>query len=171
MMKQNQLPLRNLLKNSLFKLGIVCLWSCMVIHQSYAQHIEIIKFKNLQQLVFNQSDTSYVVNFMSSWCKPCIKELPEFIKLANDTHNKKIKVLFVSLDIKKNMDETIKPIATKFKINFIYLLDESNPNTWIDKLDKNWSGEIPSTFIIKKGKIRNKNIGGISYQQLIKILK
>ena len=117
MMKQNQLPLRNLLKNSLLKLGIVCLWSCMAIQHSFAQHIEIIKFKNLQQLVFNQSDTSYVVNFMSSWCKPCIKELPEFNKLANDTQHKKIKVLFVSLDIKKSMDETIKPIATKFKIN------------------------------------------------------
>jgi thiol-disulfide isomerase/thioredoxin len=108
---------------------------------------------------------------MSSWCKPCIKELPEFIKLANDTNHKKIKVLFVSLDVKKKMDESIKPIATKFKINPIYLLDESNPNNWIDKLDKNWNGEIPSTFIIKKGKIRHKTIGGISYHQLTKILK
>lgn len=171
MMKLSQPLLRNLLKNRLFKFGILCLWSCMFIHQSYAQNIEIVTFKNLQQLVFNQSDTSYVVNFMSSWCKPCIKELPEFIKLANDTNHTKIKVLFVSLDIKKNMDESIKPIATKFKINPIYLLDESNPNTWIDKLDNNWNGEIPSTFIIKKGKIRNKTIGGISYHQLIKILK
>jgi len=108
---------------------------------------------------------------MSSWCKPCIKELPEFIKLTNDTKHKKIKVLFVSLDVKKNMNESIKPIATKFKINPIYLLDESNPNNWIDKLDKNWNGEIPTTFIIKKGKIKNKIIGGISYHQLIKILK
>jgi thiol-disulfide isomerase/thioredoxin len=108
---------------------------------------------------------------MSSWCKPCIKELPEFIKLTNDTKHKKIKVLFVSLDVKKNMNESIKPIAIKFKINPIYLLDESNPNNWVDKLDKNWNGEIPTTFIIKKGKIKNKTIGGISYHQLIKILK
>ena len=171
MMKRNQPLLRNLLKTRLLKFGILCLWFCMVNHQLYAQNIEIITFKNLQQLLFNQSDTTYVVNFMSSWCKPCIKELPEFIKLTNDTKHKKIKVLFVSLDVKKNMNESIKPIATKFKINPIYLLDESNPNNWVDKLDKNWNGEIPTTFIIKKGKIKNKTIGGISYHQLIKILK
>jgi hypothetical protein len=28
------------------------------------------------------------------------------------------------------------------------ILDETNPNAWIDKIDKNWSGALPATIII-----------------------
>jgi hypothetical protein len=34
------------------------------------------------------------------------------------------------------------------------MLDESNPDSWIDKVEKDWSGSLPATVIInhKTGK-------------------
>ena len=31
-------------------------------------------------------------------------------------------------------------------------MDESNPNTWIDRVSPEWSGAIPATLIISKKK-------------------
>ncbi|MEM9857666.1 MAG: TlpA family protein disulfide reductase, partial [Bacteroidota bacterium] len=32
----------------------------------------------------------------------------------------------------------------------IYLLDEIDYNSWIDKVDKSWSGAIPATLLINE---------------------
>jgi len=72
-----------------------------------AQHIQVIKFNELKQRVFNQSDTTYVVNFFASWCAPCLKEIPAFLQLIDSTQNSKTKVLLVSVDFKTNAEKTL----------------------------------------------------------------
>lgn len=129
----------------------------------YSQNIEIIKFEKLQSKFKNKSDTTYIVNFFASWCSPCLKELPLILKFSNENKYTKYKVLLVSLDFKKNYLDVLPSLVEKYQISqTIYLLDESDSNYWISKLDKNWSGQIPATFIIngssKKKKLITDNL-------------
>jgi thiol-disulfide isomerase/thioredoxin len=134
------------------------------------QHIQVIKFNELKQRVYNNSDTLYVVNFFASWCKPCIKEMPEFLSFANEVKSIKIKLVFVSLDF-KNKQENLLAIIKEFNLKNVYLLDESNANNWIDKIDQNWTGSIPATLIIKKGKHKKFIDDSISNEILSNLTK
>jgi thiol-disulfide isomerase/thioredoxin len=142
----------------------------LIIQKSSAQNIQVLKFDALKQCLYNKTDTVYVVNFFASWCKPCIQEIPEFVTFDRGIKNSKTKLVFVSLD-SKNEEEKLLKIVQQYSLQNVYLLDESNANNWINKIDKHWSGAIPATLIIKKGKHKKFIADSISSQILFKLTK
>lgn len=110
-------------------------------------------------------DTTYVVNFWATWCKPCVQELPAFDSLMKSTNNSNIKILLVCLDFKEDLELRINPFLMKNKTQAeCVLLDEVNGNDYIDLISKSWSGAIPATlmkwgdktiFIEKKMKLKD----------------
>ena len=113
-----------------------------------AQQPEIIKLADLQRIFNSNNDTTYVLNFWATWCVPCVKEFPSFQKLAKVHKDEKVKVVMVSLDFKKDFDKTLVLFIKKHPIDgSVYLLDEPDYNSWINKVNPDWEGEIPVTFI------------------------
>jgi len=99
----------------------------------------------------DSTSTPLVVNFWATWCKPCIQELPAFDSLTASTNT--CKVLLVSLDFKEDIDKKVNPFLKKNKvISDCVLLDEINGNDYINKISERWSGAIPATLFIYKGK-------------------
>lgn len=125
-------------------LFLVCL---LANHAVFGQKsIEIIKFQDLEQLM-QKNDGIYVFNFWASWCKPCVTEMPAFETLANDFRLNKVSVIFISLDFKRDL-ETVEKFVTEHQIKSkVYLIDEPDYNSWIDKVSPQWSGSIPATLI------------------------
>ncbi len=136
-----------------------------------AQKAELIKLKGLQGIIQGQSDQVLVINFWATWCAPCIKELPFF---ENLNQNKQAKVLLVSMDydLDPNTDKVDRFVARKKLQSKVLILTESDPNSWIDKIDKHWSGALPATLIInsKTGK-REFVQGELGEGELEKLLK
>ena len=118
----------------------------------FAQNVAVFdKYENLEKAVLNDKNTIYVVNFWATWCAPCVKELPHFEKLNSE--NKNIKVVLVSLDFKNQFESKLLPFLKKKSINSeVVLLTDKDYNTWLSMVDKDWSGSIPATLIIKNGK-------------------
>lgn len=142
-------------------------------HVAFSQNISIIKFETLQQTITSNPDTVYVVNFFASWCAPCIKEIPEFLKYADENKAQKVRVIFVSLDFKKSMSESLLPLIKKLNINqTVYLLDEPDANDWINKIDNAWSGVIPATLILHNSSdYRRFTTESLTYSLLKKFAK
>jgi thiol-disulfide isomerase/thioredoxin len=123
-----------------------------------AQKPTVYKINELLNRINNDSDTTYVVNFWATWCKPCVAELPEFEKLHLDAkdNNRKTKVLLVSMDFVEELDKKLKDFLAKNKYTCeVVLLDEINGNNFINKISEKWSGAIPATLITKKDKAQN----------------
>ncbi|MGI9543321.1 MAG: TlpA disulfide reductase family protein [Cyclobacteriaceae bacterium] len=117
------------------------------------QRLEIVKFDALQSLITRDSDQIEVINFWATWCKPCIKELPYFQELHEEMTE--INVTLISLDFAEQFQDRVVPFAKKRGLTpDILLLDEIDYNSWINKVDPNWSGAIPATLVInhKTGK-------------------
>ncbi len=110
--------------------------------------IEVWKWKDMEQHLDKQNDTVYVVNFWATWCRPCVKELPHFMKLNEKYKNKKFKMILASLDAKNMIKSKLEPFVHINQIGIeTILLDEPNYNRWISKVDKSWEGSIPATAV------------------------
>lgn len=126
---------------------------------SYAGGIPVFEtFDDLEPMFRFDNDTTYVINFWATWCKPCIKELPHFEELHSQHKNDKVKVILVSLDFPKQVESNLVPFVQKKQLQskVIVLLD-GKYNDWIDKVSPDWSGAIPATYIYKKN--RNLLVG------------
>lgn len=120
--------------------------------QIQAQKIAVYdNYTALEKAVLSDANTTYVVNFWATWCAPCVKELPHFEQLNSE--NKNVKVVLVSLDFKNQYEAKLLPFLKNREIKSeVVLLTDKDYNTWLPAVDKDWSGSIPATLIIKNGK-------------------
>ena len=120
---------------------------------------DLIKLPELQKLI-HQTGPVKVINFWATWCAPCVKEMPLFEKLNHD--DKSIKVILVSMDYDLDPDPAkVKHFIERKKILAeVVILAEENPNDWIEKIDKNWTGALPSTLVINPNSGKRKFIQG-----------
>lgn len=112
-------------------------------------------------------------NFWATWCKPCVKEFPELLKLREKYAEKGFELVFVSLDDLSEIDSKLKPFLSKNKVDFMtYYSSFEKPETLIDYFDKKWEGAIPSTYIYdKEGTLKVKILGNRSYEDFEKEIK
>lgn len=134
---------------------------------SFGQNVKLITIDQLQERVKNGKDSTYVVNFWATWCAPCIKELPHFEKLKQEFKSEKLAVLLISVDFKSKLTSAVVPFVKRKNLkNEVFLLNESNPQEYIDRVDPSWSGSIPATLFIKNDK-RKFVESEFTYEQLL----
>ncbi len=111
-----------------------------------AQQATVVKFDALEKILNTNSSQIQVINFWATWCAPCVKEIPLLEKLNTNT-DLNIKITLISLDFADKVDKVDAFIDRKNIQSQVLLLDEIDYNSWIDKVDKTWSGAIPATLI------------------------
>ena len=109
----------------------------------------IYKVQDLMKRISN-SDTTYIVNFWATWCKPCMEELQAIDSVGMENKTGKIKLVFVSLDFRDKKNQVNSALKRKGIQSSCVLLDEVNGNVYINQISPDWSGSIPAT-LLKKG--------------------
>lgn len=113
--------------------------------------IPVYNFDQLQPLLYTDSSKTYIINFWAMWCAPCVKELPYIQQYQQK--NPETEVILVSLDFTKDIETKLKPFLKQKNITSkVVLLDDPASNTWIDKIDPNWSGALPFTIVFNNKK-------------------
>lgn len=93
-----------------------------------------------------------MVNFWATWCQPCIKEMPLFVKIYERYKDRGFEILAISVDELEDRPKIIS-FVDRLKINFPILYDEGIAKLYEAK-------SFPTTvFIGKQGNIRYQNFG------------
>jgi thiol-disulfide isomerase/thioredoxin len=150
---------------------IALLWAWV----ACGQEIRSVKVTELEAII-QTSDRPLLINMWATWCKPCIEEIPYFLKEveANNTLSRKtgdsIRLILVSLDGKENFPDQLKSFVKKRKFNTELLwLDETNADYFCPIIDPKWSGVIPATlFVNPKTGYRNFVEEQVSHEELKK---
>jgi thiol-disulfide isomerase/thioredoxin len=138
--------------NVLFLSLLIIAGSCL---QSSRERVEIINIEGLQALIKEDNHQIHVINFWATWCKPCVKEIPQFMALSKV--HPEVSISLVSLDFIQDLETIVYPFLDKKNINLrILLIDEVDYNLWIDIVDPSWSGAIPATLILEPATGRRK---------------
>ena len=116
---------------------------------SYCQEIPTWKITDVEKYIATQKNEVLVINFWATFCKPCIAELPSFIKITDQYKDQHVKLLLVSLDLPAFYPTKIAAFAKKHAFNApIVWLDETDADYFCPKVDNKWSGSIPATLFI-----------------------
>jgi thiol-disulfide isomerase/thioredoxin len=115
--------------------------------------VQLAKLPVLQRYLTSTSDTTYIINFWATWCKPCIEELPAFEAVQQQYAGKPVQVVLVSIDFAKDLNKKVIPFVNRNKLkSTVFVLDEPDQNAWIDLVDPSWSGAIPATLFINNAR-------------------
>lgn len=113
-----------------------------------AQDIPTIDYPALQAFMARQGDTTVVYNFWATWCRPCVAELPSFLRLDSAYAAQPVKVVLVSLDFPDQKDRLEAFVARKELQPEVLHLDASDQNAMINGISPEWSGALPATLIV-----------------------
>ncbi len=127
--------------------------------------IEQLNYQSLKPILYKNDNKTYVVNFWATWCKPCVEELPFFEKINKI---KNVKVILVSLDFPDQIESRLVPFIKEKNIQSkVVMMIDPDQNSWIPKINKEWTGAIPATLIYNSNK-RKFYEQSFSYEQLQK---
>ncbi len=113
-----------------------------------AQEIKKIKINDLEAYIKN-CNHPLVVNFWATYCSPCLKEMPYFEKIVGQEKDKNLELLLVSVDMPDYYPVRIASFIKEKKItSSVWWLNESNADYFCPKVDKSWTGGIPSTLFV-----------------------
>ncbi len=117
-----------------------------------AQDIARIKITDLEAKIRN-AEGPLVINFWATFCKPCVEEIPHFVKLNEKYRAQGLRMLFVSLDLEEDYPAKVQSVAQKLGIKSQVLwLDEFDADYFIPKIDSAWSGALPATLLLNAQK-------------------
>ena len=104
---------------------------------------EIYDNKDKTIIPFTKGKKFTIINFWATWCAPCIKEIPDLLKIQN-TQKKKFDVIFVSVGL--NPAKDVKKFVKKNKFKNMKIFYDKNL-----KFSKGLGVKtIPTTIVLDK---------------------
>jgi peroxiredoxin len=106
------------------------------------------------------------LNFWATWCPPCRAEIPDFVEAYGQEKARGLEILGVSLDTKGK--DVVAAFVEKYKINYPIVLETRKTTEQLIG-DYEPGQYIPTTIVIdKQGRIRDKKVGQMDKQELLK---
>jgi thiol-disulfide isomerase/thioredoxin len=143
--------------------------------QAYAQReVQILRFDQIEARLRDPNETRFlVVNFWATWCKPCVKELPYFEKLRAEYAPQGVDVLLLSVDFPEDFEKRVRSFVKERGLESeVICINESNANSFIDRIDPSWSGAIPATLLVAPGgRYVAFHAGEFTYESLVEFVK
>ena len=116
--------------------------------------IDVVSEKMINSTDLLKGSSGLYVHIWGSWCAPCEKEMPDFLKYADSVKNKGVRFLLVAVN---DEEVKIKKFMGRFTIpsNVTIVMDKQNV-----VMDLFGTLKVPETFLFDNtGKHINKFIG------------
>lgn len=115
--------------------------------------LALLDLTGASRAVRQRSDEVTVLNFWATWCVPCLKELPELVKLSHEGRERGLEVVGIAIDSGRPAD--IQSFAANHGMDYRLLVGTAR-----------WAAEhfgivgLPVTIVVDRtGRVRRRLIG------------
>ena len=129
--------------------------------------VEAISADDFRHLITHHRGNVILVNFWATWCAPCVKEIPELVKLEEKYKTRGLKLIAISMDEPEELESNVRPFVTKRFPGFVsYLCKESDHDKFASVIDPTWNEIMPTNFLIDRtSKLHATLTGGKTYEE------
>jgi thiol-disulfide isomerase/thioredoxin len=108
-----------------------------------------------------------VVNFWATWCPPCLKEIPEFIRMQAQYGSRGLQFVGVAIE----PAEKVAPFAAKMGFNYPVLVGAMDAVELLRTLG-NSHGGLPFTVVFdRSGTLAASELGGLNEAKLTRLIE
>lgn len=123
----------------------------------------VFKLVDLDGNIFTNQNTNgkyLIVNFWATWCKPCLQEIPEFVKFYN---NHSDKALILGMSYEKAERKDVENYVDKLNVNYPIILYAESNTSHFSKFTE--IKGMPTTVIYNpEGELASEHLGQINLE-------
>jgi thiol-disulfide isomerase/thioredoxin len=103
-----------------------------------------------------------LVNFWATWCRPCLKELPELLALERKYAAQGFELVAVSLDEPADQETVVRPFLAKWFPGLRSLIRRApDMDAMVSVVDPAWNEILPTSYLLDRtGRVRARFQGG-----------
>jgi len=115
----------------------------------------------------NESEKLRLINVWATWCGPCSVEFPDLVTTNRMYRHRAFEFITISVDSPGEKNAVLKFLQKHQASNKNYIYDSADKDKLADALDKDWSGALPLTLLIRPGgEIAYKHTGQVEPLEL-----
>lgn len=108
--------------------------------------LEKVDSEAVFEIIRGSHSTLKLVNLWATWCRPCIEEFPALLKLKENYADKGLEVIFISMDMVEE-ESRVRQFLMDQRVDFVSYLKNEGDHEFINKMNADWSGALPASFI------------------------
>jgi thiol-disulfide isomerase/thioredoxin len=114
-----------------------------------------------------------VLNLWASWCAPCLKEIPDLLRLEQDYARCGVRVVGLATDDPVEVPRAVTAMRTRYFPTFdTYGRAEGEPDSYASVVDPAWNELMPTTYVLDaQGRTVKRLQGGKSYEEFARVLE
>jgi thiol-disulfide isomerase/thioredoxin len=130
--------------------------------------VRAVNAEEMQGLLKRDGKHPLLVNYWATWCDPCRDEFPDLVKIDKEYRAKGLDFIAITLDDLADIKTAVpKFLETMNATMPVYLLNVADPEPAINRVDSEWSGALPATFLYdNQGKVVYKHFGRVNPDEL-----
>lgn len=107
-----------------------------------------------------------VINFWATWCAPCLKEIPEFVRLQAEYQQQGLQFVGIALDDKQAVLEYLQRVTINYPI-----LIAGDDGIGLTQQLGNIVGAVPFTLVVdQSGRMVFRQPGELSNDKLLEVI-
>ena len=110
--------------------------------------IQAVSPEELGKIVAENGDRPTLINFWATWCPPCLKEMPEFVRFVEEYPDEKVRFLSVSVDHPDTIERRVRPYVEEEDLPFSVWVYAGMPDEAAEHLPFALGGAVPVTVVL-----------------------
>ncbi len=119
--------------------------------------LDTIDAAGVKALRENKTEKLRLINVWATWCVPCVVEFDHLVAINRSYRHRAFEFITISMDLPDKSEEVLPFLKKKQASNRNFLYTSDDRDALAEALDKQWSGAVPLTLLVRPG-------GAISYR-------
>ncbi len=140
---------------------IVFILSLFLNSHAFSQDLLPVNKQTIDSIKLANKGKVVLFNLWATWCKPCVEEFPDLMKIKKKYESSDFVLVFITLDFGDALKNNTREFLKKNGVDFVtYYNGFEKDDELINYMNKDWDGGIPGTFIFgKTGALKKTFIG------------